>query len=342
MPAFTQNEPVGWLLTTLPNDEREYIGNQGYDDIIGESYHYDNKVQNSKRIKVGDVVILRSSRMEGIARITRIHEEQGTKTLLVCPVCHRASRIKSRTTMVPKFRCFKCEATFDEADTKEVDVTKYSAYFDGTFLATPGALSIEVLRGCCVAFNPQLAMQRVDLPHVIEQIRSNHPSAINFLDTVRPTLEVYAELQQVTAELEKEGEFDPDGEDEGRRRILRSIAARAGQSGFRSCLLQEYSGRCAMTGCEVEAVLEAAHIKPYNGPNTNHVTNGILLRADLHTLFDRGLIVIGPDMRIDVHHSLHGSAYEELHGRALRLPNSESSNPSRKALAWHFMHHRYR
>ncbi|WP_200883691.1 HNH endonuclease [Archangium violaceum] len=51
-----------------------------------------------------------------------------------------------------------------------------------------------------------------------------------------------------------------------------------------------YGGRCALTDCEEPRVLEAAHIFPYHGPQTNHVTNGLLLRADLHVLFDLGLL----------------------------------------------------
>ena len=59
---------------------------------------------------------------------------------------------------------------------------------------------------------------------------------------------------------------------------------------FRDALIGAYAGRCAITGCSVLDILEAAHITPYLGPDTNHVTNGLLLRADLHTLFDTCLL----------------------------------------------------
>ena len=77
--------------------------------------------------------------------------------------------------------------------------------------------------------------------------------------------------------------------------------------------------RDAATGCPVVDVLEAAHIHPYRGDETNHVANGLLLRADLHTLFDCGMLAIDPDdLRVVMVSSIWGSSYGKLHGRALR------------------------
>src|SRR5205823_2979542 len=87
--------------------------------------------------------------------------------------------------------------------------------------------------------------------------------------------------------LEKPIVFDPISIEDGRRRIQ---ASRQGQFAFRAALIEAYGGRCAMTGCDILEVLEAAHIVPYRGPSTNAVSNGLLLRADIHTLFDLGLI----------------------------------------------------
>lgn len=85
--------------------------------------------------------------------------------------------------------------------------------------------------------------------------------------------------------------FTPDEVEDSRRRILREIVMRQGQPAFRSGLLTAYEGQCALTGCTVVEVLEAAHITPYLGPETNHITNGLLLRSDLYTLWDRCLIL---------------------------------------------------
>ena len=91
-----------------------------------------------------------------------------------------------------------------------------------------------------------------------------------------------------------------------------------------------------MSGCSVLDVLEAAHIYPYRGPDTNKVDNGLLLRADLHTLFDCGLLAIEPTtLSILVAPTLRGSEYERLHGRALRLTVRPDMRPSAAALAMH-------
>src|ERR1700722_13605652 len=80
--------------------------------------------------------------------------------------------------------------------------------------------------------------------------------------------------------------FDPKNIKDARERIRRTIVQRRGQAKFRNALLEAYGSRCAISGCGALEVLEAAHICPYQGSATNHVTNGLLLRADIHTLFD--------------------------------------------------------
>jgi HNH endonuclease len=79
-----------------------------------------------------------------------------------------------------------------------------------------------------------------------------------------------------------------------RERLFRQIRARRGQRAFREKLRARYGDRCAISGCNILDVLEAAHIRPYRGDLDNHVENGLLLRADLHTLFDLDLIGIEP------------------------------------------------
>lgn len=131
-------------------------------------------------------------------------------------------------------------------------------------------------------------------------------------------------------------EFDPDDIEDARERVARTIAQRRGQQAFRGALLTAYGGRCAISGCAVVDVLEAAHIVPYRGAATNVVSNGILLRADLHTLFDCGLIAIDPEqMTVVISSSLRNSGYRQLDGRPLRLPDSAANAPSRKALQQH-------
>ncbi|NRF88429.1 HNH endonuclease [Burkholderia gladioli] len=128
--------------------------------------------------------------------------------------------------------------------------------------------------------------------------------------------------------------FDPGMIEDGRERVAREIAIRRGQAVFRRQLLNAY-GCCAMSGSTVVETLEAAHIVPYQGPGTNHPSNGLLLRADLHTLFDLGLLAVVPQtLTILVATQLNGTEYEALRGQPLRVDHG-SVSPSREALQVH-------
>lgn len=135
--------------------------------------------------------------------------------------------------------------------------------------------------------------------------------------------------------LRQDGAFDPTDVEDARRRTLANIVSRQGQGTFRTTLLELYNGRCAVSGCAVEVVLEAAHITPYLGPRTNDPTNGLLLRSDIHALFDLGLVAVETkDMTVLVAKPLDGSEYEALRGRPLQLPEG-SLRPSVAALDRH-------
>jgi putative restriction endonuclease len=128
-------------------------------------------------------------------------------------------------------------------------------------------------------------------------------------------------------------QFDPDSIDDQRERSIRAIRVRRGQPAFRAALLEAYGRRCSITGCAVEDVLEAAHITPYLGPLTNHVSNGLLLRTDLHTLFDCGLLAVEPETRtVVVADTLKKSSYAKLDGQVLRRPKEAANSPSKRNL----------
>ncbi len=80
-----------------------------------------------------------------------------------------------------------------------------------------------------------------------------------------------------------------------RKEILKAIRIRRGQSRFRNSLIVRYAGTCVITGSRILDVLEAAHIWPNRGDVDNSPHNGLLLRADIHTLFDLNLIAIDPE-----------------------------------------------
>lgn len=102
-----------------------------------------------------------------------------------------------------------------------------------------------------------------------------------------------------------------------RVRTLQLIDLRRGQPAFRRALLQAYNGTCAVTGTAMERVLEAAHIAPYKGAHTNDVTNGLLLRADIHTLFDLHLLTVTEEHIVRVAPDVGEPEYERLDGQSL-------------------------
>lgn len=93
---------------------------------------------------------------------------------------------------------------------------------------------------------------------------------------------------------------------------------RPGQSSFRSDMLNRFGGECCISGCRVETLLEAAHIIPYRGDQSDDVTNGLLLRVDLHRLFDAHLVTINPNtFTVEVANSVEDTGYQAYHGQRL-------------------------
>jgi putative restriction endonuclease len=115
---------------------------------------------------------------------------------------------------------------------------------------------------------------------------------------------------------------------------------RLGQGSFRVLVTDAYERRCSITGERVLPVLEAAHIKPYAEGGEHRVDNGLLLRSDLHKLFDEGYVTITTDRRVEVSRRIkedwqNGREYYALHGQWLRGPVPGFPAPARHALEWH-------
>jgi len=146
-----------------------------------------------------------------------------------------------------------------------------------------------------------------------------------------------AAIAAAKAAAKDKDDFIPGNKEDGRKRAMMEIVRRQGQPKFRRALMKAYNSKCAISRCAVTETLQAAHITPYLGPNTNHVKNGLLLRADIHTLYDLGLITIDPDtMRAQVSSLIRASDYGALHGRRLQVPTRATKRPSAAALKEQF------
>lgn len=118
------------------------------------------------------------------------------------------------------------------------------------------------------------------------------------------------------------------------------VAPRLGQKSFRIAVLDTYERRCAITNERTLPVLQSAHIRPFADSVDHSVTNGILFRSDVHTLFDRGYVTVDPDYRFVVSKRIkeefeNGREYYALQGAQLRLPQRRALWPSASALSWH-------
>ena len=115
---------------------------------------------------------------------------------------------------------------------------------------------------------------------------------------------------------------------------------RLGQGAFRVVVTDTYERHCAVTGEKTLPVLEAAHIRPVALGGGHRIENGLLMRSDIHTLFDRGYVSITPDYRFRVSQRLradwqNGRVYYALDRELIHVPDDDASRPSRTELEWH-------
>ncbi len=125
----------------------------------------------------------------------------------------------------------------------------------------------------------------------------------------------------------------------------RLVAPRRGQKTFQLAVIAAYDRACAVSGEHSLPVLEAAHIRPYAEDGSHETSNGLLLRSDIHRLFDRGFVTVTPDYQFKVSSRLladyrNGRTYYDLErrlreGGGIRLPSSSGDRPNRELLDWH-------
>ena len=159
--------------------------------------------------------------------------------------------------------------------------------------------------------------------------------------------EIWMEVQDRLARVApKEAPLHADGASPSAEEVARYGAefltrARLGQGAFRVLVTDAYTRRCAITGERTLPALEAAHIQPFAKSGPNVTANGLLLRSDLHKLFDSGYLSVTPDLSVEVSRKIkeefeNGRDYYALHGRKLVVvPATEKDRPSSKFLEWH-------
>ena len=118
------------------------------------------------------------------------------------------------------------------------------------------------------------------------------------------------------------------------------VRPRLGQGAFRVLVTDIYERRCAVTQERTLPALEAAHIRPYRYGGEHDAQNGLLLRRDIHSLFDTGYVTVTPDLNFEVSRRIreeyeNGRHYYALHGKRINAPESLVERPDPVALTWH-------
>lgn len=323
---------LAWLLMAF-GEVRQYGGNTGYADEITRCYRYDSFVPNHKQLAVGDVVVLQGPRrLLGYAKIQRIETKPELKLLRRCPVegCGTTG-LKIRSTRLPKYRCNN-QHEFDVPKEQLVECIAFVAHYEKTFVPEPTVVLADRLREAWLHPRDQAAIRKLSLKRLLSAL----PQAASVIVEAIARLGA-SPIEHMSAsdaeEPETPGYRPSDGD--SRPNVLREIKARRGQRAFRNALRLRYGDQCQVSRNELLELLEAAHIQPYRGDEDNHPDNGLLLRADLHTLFDLDLLGIEPERRLVRLHPLaveHG--FEELDGVELAC---ERGRPSMAALGYRWM-----
>ncbi|MGI9331150.1 MAG: HNH endonuclease [Gammaproteobacteria bacterium] len=180
-------------------------------------------------------------------------------------------------------------------------------------------------------------------PDIVEHIEADFGSIDRFvrrrlLNTGAggPTLDLSGIIQLSERDQQQLKAFKTNSSREARAQMVDGIVRRRGHPEFRRSLLTAYKFKCAVTSCDASDALEAAYIAPYHGRLTNDPSNGILLRSDVHTLFDLGKIAVDTrNMTVIVADDLLETNYRILAGRPLSYPEIESHRPSKDSLDMH-------
>ncbi|MFI2334146.1 HNH endonuclease [Nocardia rhamnosiphila] len=292
-----------WAFKSV-GDDRDWHSNDGYPDIPGVQYVYTNTVGNCRRVAVGDTVVVHDRALvHGVSVVDDITIEHDVPVQIKrCPECGKASvgRLKRSPT---KFRCDRGGHKFDDPVLSDETRTVYTAHIANHWQAIDGALSTERLMTARSNNDRQSSIRPLDMA-LLDQL-------LDRAAVVRPTLPSGKPTnKQAKASKPIAG---------GHRMV--TARARYGQDKFRDAVLQRDGLVCAITGRCHPAALEAAHLRKFADHGEHLPEEGLPLRADVHKLFDAGLIAIDPTtMEVAVSPQLDAyPAYSGLRGTQVKV-----------------------
>ena len=303
----TADETSAWLLTTK-SDYRRLGGYTKYDDDPTSHYSYDSNVANSRQVGVGDrLVFWDEVSLIGASTVASIDQRPGIKKISRCRNC-TTTNIAARKTKTPRFRCDDCHEEFDVPIVDEVEVTVYQTDHQQGWVDLAGLLDGSTLRG--LTGYSQNSIRRIDWDQFASAVEgAAGPTAL--------TPVTIAQSQIITG-----------------GHTTRQVSVRIGQPAFRAELVRKYGAVCAFTGPAPAEVLEACHLYSYAEVGRHDIEGGLLLRRDLHRLFDQGLLAVNRNGMIDVDYALQPyDLYLRLHGQQLQV-NLTARQSDWLALHW--------
>jgi hypothetical protein len=302
-----------WLLL-LKTEGREYAGNLGYNDLDSSFYSWDDTVPNYAKPSPGDGIVIWDSKTSlGASIIRKIEHDTDKKIRRRCPNCNYTT-IKERASSSTKLRCHKCLKEFSKAKEESIEIKTFRSYHEAGWLDISGRFDGKILRELCYSPKSQ---------HSIRSFKWEE--FLKILDK--------AEIKKI-----ENGSKSVDICLGGGRKA-RYTKVRVGQHQFRQHLIKKFGKVCAFMGETPVQALEAAHLYSYSDMEKHLDGGGILLRRDLHRLFDLGLIAVNPDsLMIDLSAEIKKfPQYKRLHGER---PSIKLSKKEIKWLELHWNEHR--
>jgi hypothetical protein len=242
-----------------------------YPDELGARYVWDSEVPNGGHVAPGDLAVIRDDEIVyGAGWIDSIETELRRKIRYRCPGCNRTGA-KPRNRMRPKYWCANCKTAFDVRVEEELNVVESSANYSRTWRPADRHFPVKVLDTAYVKNAQQNAIRRLDL------------------DLARPILDAYLVTGRSWWDMQSQAnERIPGGHGLG------TSKTRLGQQRFREAMLTRFGESCAFTGAQPPGALQAAHLYFFSETPKHDLRGGLLLRCDLHALFDRWLLTIDP------------------------------------------------
>ncbi len=287
-------------------------------------YGFGDHTPHHRHVSVHDIFFIRSqTQLLAIARVQRIEAGASEKAVQRCPTCG-TGQLGFRSTRTNSYRCLYGHE-FSQPTASVRSGTEYRAFFGLDYVEISARIEAAELRPFELTNSRQLSLRPCDLDGLMRYVVRRDRNAEAVLKTwltARPLT-----LTDEDADMAEPSEVL----DEREHRHL-GIRMRRGRKIFRDELIRRYGARCMISGCTTAALIEAAYIQPESVPKFNNPTNGLLLRSDLHTLFDLNLLGIDPARLIAaLHPDMMESEYKSFDGAQLLVTNGRG--PNRRALA---------